>query len=217
MDHADWNYRPLLSAISRTRFRFAVKLLAAERRPSRLLEIGYGSGVFMPELARHCEELYAIDIHGMNEIVGQSLADYGVTAHLFSGSATALPFENEFFERVVAVSSLEFVTDLSAACTEIKRVLKPEGSLIVVTPGHSPIVDLGLKVLTGESAKKDYGERRESLMRTLLNHFEIERRLIAPALGSSVVHLYTAMKLRARERAAAPAPRDFHPIAFPSS
>jgi ubiquinone/menaquinone biosynthesis C-methylase UbiE len=149
-------------------------------------------------LARHCDELYGIDIHPMQEDVRQLLASFNVSAKLFSGSVAALPFESRFFDCVIAVSSLEFVADLDAACEEIKRVLKPSGRLIVVTPGHSPIVDLGLKVLTGESAKKDYGDGRHRLMTALMKSFEVERRLVAPALGSSIIHLYTAMKLRAR-------------------
>ena len=30
---------------------------------AHLLETGTGSGIFLPELARHCEKLYAFDIH----------------------------------------------------------------------------------------------------------------------------------------------------------
>lgn len=197
VDHADWNYRPLLGSISRTRFRLVVSLLGGER-VGRLLEIGYGSGVFMPELARLSEELYGIDIHGMPEPVAESLRRFSVEARLFSGSVTAMPFEENFFDRVVAVSALEFVSDIDAACREIKRVLKPSGALIVITPGHSPLVDFGLKILTGKSAKQDFDDRREKLMPTLLKHFQVERRLISPAIGNSLIKLYTALRLRAR-------------------
>lgn len=196
VDHADWNYRPVLGAISRARFKLAVSLLPPGGR-GRLLEIGYGSGVFMPELARFCEQLYGVDVHPMHAAVCASLARHGVTAELFSGGAEALPFGDHFFDCVVAVSALEFVADLDAACAEIKRVLKPGGSLVVITPGHSPLVDLGLKVLTGKTAQKDYGDRRQALMPTLLKHFDVRRRLISPALGSSLVKLYTALELAA--------------------
>jgi ubiquinone/menaquinone biosynthesis C-methylase UbiE len=197
VDHADWNYRPLLGSISRTRFRLVVSLLGGER-VGRLLEIGYGSGVFMPELARLSEELYGIDIHQMPEPVAESLRRFSIEAQLFSGSVTAMPFEESFFDRVVAVSALEFVSDIDAACREIKRVLKPNGALIVITPGHSPLVDFGLKILTGKSAKRDFDDRREKLMPTLLKHFQVERRLISPAIGNSLIKLYTALRLRAR-------------------
>ncbi|MGB7925274.1 MAG: class I SAM-dependent methyltransferase [Pyrinomonadaceae bacterium] len=194
VDHADWNYRPLLGTISRTRFRLVVSLL--DQRMGRLLEVGYGSGVFMPELARFADELYGIDIHQMTEPVAASLARFNVNARLFSGSVEALPFDENFFDCIVAVSALEFVSDTAAACREIKRALKPGGALVVVTPGHSPLVDFGLKLLTGKSAKEDYDDRRQKLMPTLLEHFRIERELTSPAVGNSLVKLYTALRLR---------------------
>jgi ubiquinone/menaquinone biosynthesis C-methylase UbiE len=197
VDHADWNYRPLLGPISRLRFRFVVSLLGEERM-HRLLEIGYGSGVFMPELARFADELYGIDIHQMTGRVAESLAGFNINAQLFSGSAVEMPFDDDFFDCMVAVSALEFVDDLGAACREIKRVLKPDGALIVVTPGHSPVVDFGLKILTGKSAKQDFDDRRQKLMPTLLDHFRVERQLVSPPVGHSLIKLYTALKLRPR-------------------
>jgi ubiquinone/menaquinone biosynthesis C-methylase UbiE len=133
----------------------------------------------------------------MQEPVCESLERTGITAQLFSGSASAMPFAAQFFDCLVAVSALEFVEDLDAACMEMKRVLRPNGSLIVITPGHSPLVDFGLRVLTGESAENDYGRRREALMPTLLRHFSVQKQLAVPAHGKSVIHLYTGLKLAA--------------------
>ncbi|HVF55349.1 MAG TPA: class I SAM-dependent methyltransferase [Pyrinomonadaceae bacterium] len=200
VDHADWNHRPLLGAISRIRYRLALSLLPDGRVP-RLLEVGYGSGVFMPELARRSDELYGIDIHEMPREVAGRLSEFGVEARLSTASASAMPFEDNFFDCLVAVSALEFVSDLDAACAEVGRVLKPEGILIVVTPGRSPVVDLGLKILTGESAKKDYDNRRESLLPTLGRHFQIQKQLTSPAVGGFVLRLYTALKLQSRAKA----------------
>ncbi len=194
VDHADWNFRPLLGPIIRARYKLVTSLLSRERY-RRLLEIGYGGGVFMPELARFCDELYGIDIHQMHGPVQKLLANFDVHAQLFPGSVTAMPFEENYFDCLVAVSALEFVGDLNRACGEIKRVLKPGGSLIVVTPGHSPLVDCGLKILTGESAKRDFKNRRQSLIPTLLNHFSVQKRLTFPSAGSSLVRLYSAIKL----------------------
>jgi len=194
VDHADWNHQPLRGTIMRLRPRLVLSLLARQRF-RRMLEVGYGSGVFMPELARHCDELYGIDPHNQHQAVSEVLARFDVAARLFSGSVSSLPFGDQFFDCVVAVSTLEFVDDLEAACLEIKRVLKPEGWLIVVTPGCSPVVDFGLWVLTRESAKNDFGDRRRTLIPTLLKHFAVQRRLTIPPVGSSVICLYTALKL----------------------
>ncbi len=195
VDQAQWNYRLVLGAIQRMRFRLAVSLLP-KQRPHRLLEIGYGSGVFMPELSRHCRELYGIDPHSQGEAVTRALESAGVAATLVSGSASALPFPTGFFDSVVAVSALEFIEDIESACLEIKRVLSPGGSLIAVTPGHSPVVDLGLRILTGKSAKQDYAGRRERLVPVLLRHFSATTIRRVPAWGGRVLCLYQALALR---------------------
>lgn len=194
VDRADWNYRPILGWIQRQRFKLIVSFLAKER-VDRLLEIGYGSGVFMPELSQHCRELYGIDIHRKQKSVTEVLAKLNVPAQLYSASATLLPFKNNFFDCLVAVSSLEFIDNLDAACWEMQRVLKPGGCLIVVTPGCSKLVDLGLKILTGQSAKTDYGDRRKSLLPTLGKYFTIESQLTVPRFGSNFICLYTGLKL----------------------
>jgi SAM-dependent methyltransferase len=150
----------------------------------------------MPELSRRCEELYGIDIHPMSHDVTAVLARHDVKANLSTASVTELPFEDRFFDGVVTVSSLEFVEDIDRACREIKRVLLPDGVFVVITPGYSRLVDLGLKVLTGEDPKKDFGERREKIIPALLKHFVVEKRILRPQFINSVVHLYTGLRLR---------------------
>ncbi len=191
VDHADWNHRPVLGWIQRLRFRMVLSLLPGARM-NRLLEVGYGSGVFMPTLATRCDELYGIDRHPMNHEVAHALGQEGIAAHLTSGSAEEMPFADGHFDAVVAVSCVEFIDNLEAACLEIRRVLKPDGAFVMVTPGHSPVVDLGLKLLTGESARRDYGDRREALIPTLLRHFAVRAQRTAPPVGTSILCLYTA-------------------------
>jgi len=193
VDHADWNYRPLLGSIMRLRFRLVVSLLGRRRYP-RLLEIGYGSGVFLPELAQHCDELFGLDIHDHHAAVSEAVKKSRVRATLLSASMTAMPFEDHSFDCVVAVSTLEFVEDLEGVCREVKRVLRLGGVLVVVTPGNSWLVDFGLKMLTGKSARADFGDRRELVIPTLLHHFRLRQRRTAPRLGTFLVHLYTGLQ-----------------------
>ena len=195
VDCADWNYRPVLGWIQRLRFKQIISLLAGIRC-QRLLEVGYGSGVFMPELDAYCEELYGIDIHSENDKVRQVLERFGITAKLYSGSAESMVFEDNFFDCVVAVSALEFVHDIDAASREINRVLKPSGHLVLVTPAHSQIVDTGLWILTGERASKNYDNRRELVIPALLKHFVSVRKSISPKVVGQIIPLYTGLKLR---------------------
>jgi SAM-dependent methyltransferase len=195
VDHDDWNFRPMLGAISRRRYHLAVALLAGHHF-GRLLEIGHGSGVFLPELAGFCDELHGIDVHDRHGEVAAALARAGVRAHLARAGMEVLPYADGFFDGLIAVSALEFVPDLEAGCLEARRVLRPGGVFVVVTPGVSPVADLGLRVLTGKSARRDFGDRRQAVLPTLRRHFRVERELTVPRVGRSLVHLYTAMRLR---------------------
>jgi 2-polyprenyl-3-methyl-5-hydroxy-6-metoxy-1,4-benzoquinol methylase len=70
VDHANWNYLPVIGVIQRLRFRLIARLMGGRRFES-LLEIGYGSGIFMPELARHAQRLAGVDIHARHvEVAG---------------------------------------------------------------------------------------------------------------------------------------------------
>ncbi len=194
VDHADWNYRPLLGSIQRWRFRLIMRLLEGIKSDS-LLEIGYGSGVFMPELARHSRTLAGIDPHPCHAEVAAVLARHGVQADLRSASAEVIPFPDASFDCIVSVSALEYIPDIDVGCREMLRVLRPGGWLIAVTPGFSPLVDFGLRVMTGERASQ-YGSRRERLLPALHAHFTLDKRLQIPPLGGRYLRLYSALRMR---------------------
>ena len=193
IDHANWNYRPLLGRIQRLRFDLTRGILRGTHS-SRLLEIGYGSGVFFPELAKYSNELHGIDPHPFPEKVKAALAQNGVKANLVQGTATDLPFTDGFFQTIVAVSALEFIDDLDTACREVKRVLEPGGRFVVVTPGHSPILDLGVRVMTGASPKNDFQKRREQILPCLYREFDVQQRTDYPSFAHGA-RLYTALSL----------------------
>ena len=197
VDKAEWNFRPLLGMIQQLRFKLILSLLP-KRRIGRLLEIGYGSGVFLPELSTHCDELYGIDPHQKAAGVSQNLKSHHVNATLFSGSAVALPFQDESFDCVVAVSCLEYMDPFEKAVAEVRRVMRRDGSLVFVTPGNSPVLDFAHYVMTGCRAQEHYGQRRASLIPTLLQTFTVQQETAVPRIGSSLITLYRAMRVGAR-------------------
>ena len=115
------------------------------------------------------------------------LAINGVSAHLSTGVAEAIPAAAGSVDCVVAVSALEFVDDLPRVCGEVARVLRPGGRFIVVTPAHSLLAD------AGKRPKDDFGDRRERLRPTLLKHFRVLEHKRFPRTG---VLLYDALALR---------------------
>jgi len=195
VDEAGWVYRPFLGTIARLRFGMIIKLLG-NRRYGRLLEIGYGSGILLPEISEHCDELHGIDPHPMPEIVTHALERNGVRAMLMAASAEAIPYRNNSFDAVIAVSALEFVTDLEMVCREIKRILKPDGRFYFVTPGISKALDVGLKLLTGNDANRDFGNRRELVLPITMRHFTFEQTVTRPPVLGAWIPLYRAVRCR---------------------
>lgn len=194
VDHADWNYRPLIGTVQRIRFKLIRRLLAGHQF-NRLLEIGYGSGVFMPELAQRASELYGIDPHPMPREVEAALAGHGIKATLATAGAESLPYEDGFFDCAVSVSAIEYVDDIDQGCRELIRVLRPGGLVAIATPGVSPIWDLALKLSTGESPKQ-YADRRQRLLPALKRHFKVEQEVVVPPIGGKLTRLYTGVLLR---------------------
>ena len=152
----------------------------------------------MPELSKRCSDLYGVDIHPLQSEVGAQLRRHDVHASLLRSSITELPFEDNSLDCVVTVSSLEFVEDIDAACREVHRVLAPGGIFVVITPGHSALVDFGLRMLTGENASRDFGQRRERILPVLKTRFAVERIEARPTVLHRIVHLYTGLRLGKR-------------------
>ncbi|SDJ28612.1 Methyltransferase domain-containing protein [Lentzea albidocapillata subsp. violacea] len=194
VDHPTWNHLPVLRGVQRLRFRIIVDLLAGTRFP-RLLDIGYGSGVFLPELARHCDDLHGVDPHQKRAEVEANLARHGVSATLTTASVENLPYDTGSFDCLVSVSTLEYVPDIEAACAEMRRVLRPGGALVLCTPGTGALWNVPLRLLTRQGPSQ-YGDRRERLQPALRGHFRVDREIRVPNLATAAVRLYTGLLLR---------------------
>src|SRR5665213_2831898 len=77
VDYFDWNYKFPIKFIQKYRFKKILKLLGNKKYDS-LLEAGTGSGIFLPELSKHCEKLYACDIHHDFDNIAAICDKYGI-------------------------------------------------------------------------------------------------------------------------------------------
>lgn len=107
------------------------RLSESERKCIRILEVGCGSGANLWMMAKE-----GFDTHGMDfsakglELARQHLGEkWGVAADLREGSFTQIPYENDYFDAVVDVVSLQHINLAGSrlALQEICRVLKPRG------------------------------------------------------------------------------------------
>ncbi len=139
-DPIDYYYRPLTSWLYRSRLRLAAGLLGPGPFEA-LLEVGYGSGVFLPELARRSRRLVGVDVHSASEAVGTMLGSQGVRAELHEGSVLELPYGDGTFDAIVCLSVLEHLRELPRAIGEMRRVLSPGGVAVLGFPARNPITD----------------------------------------------------------------------------
>src|SRR5919106_7064093 len=95
-DPIDYYYKPATARLYRARLRLATRLLESEIHES-LLEVGHGSGVFLPELARRSRRLAGLDIHTESGRVEEMLRRLGIEADLHEASLFEMPFADGEF------------------------------------------------------------------------------------------------------------------------
>jgi SAM-dependent methyltransferase len=95
-----------------------------------VLELGCGDGKTLSALARMAVVLHGLDISpAALRIARKALERDGRSADLVQGDVTALPFDDEAFNVVVAFHILDHVycEDREMAAQEVERVLAPGG------------------------------------------------------------------------------------------
>ena len=117
----------------RTAATHAAYLLPHLRSGMALLDIGCGPGSISVGLAKSVDPgaLRGLDIEEsqVKKARAAAAAEGLENASFDVGDVTALPFDDDTFDVVHAHAALEHVQDLTAALSEIKRVLKPGGIL----------------------------------------------------------------------------------------
>ncbi len=196
VDYFDWNYKFPIKYVQLYRFKKIVKLLGAKKYPA-LLEAGTGSGIFIPELSKHCEQLYACDIHSNFENIHTVCKHYGINTYKVSTqSIEQTNFSNQQFDAVVAVSVLEFVPDVQKALTEIKRILKKDGVFITICPMESKLLDFFLSLYTTKKPEDEFGSARQKVSTLLEENFIVEKKgYMLPIIGK-LFPIYTHYKLK---------------------
>lgn len=102
-----------------------------------LLEIGCGTAPLMVAAASRYKRVVGVDIAFRWLVVAKKrLAEAGLDLPLICACAEALPFPDATFDRVVADSTLEHVSDQGKALGQCHRVMKPAGYLFVSTPNR---------------------------------------------------------------------------------
>lgn len=126
---------PILNRANRTINTDAVELLDVAPHHDAL-DVGFGGGVGLVELQRRAQHGFVAGLELSEEMVRQAERRFrrevaGGRMEIRRGKVEALPFDDGRFDRVVSVNTIYFWPDPAAAASELRRVLRPGGRVVL--------------------------------------------------------------------------------------
>lgn len=110
------------------------------------LEIGPGSGVYLPVLSHLFQKVTAIDIEETFLKHAEELTRKYSNVSLFADDIRDSRLPSERFDLVLCSEVIEHLGDARKAMKEMHRLLKPQGILILTTPQRYSILELVAKI-----------------------------------------------------------------------
>ena len=116
--------------------RKAVKEIADTAEPLNILDEACGTCDFTIEIAKGAPQgskVTGIDLsEGMLQIGREKCRKEGITAELQTGDCEAMPYDEGTFDRIGVAFGVRNFENLPKGLTEMHRVLKPEGKLVIL-------------------------------------------------------------------------------------
>jgi 2-polyprenyl-6-hydroxyphenyl methylase/3-demethylubiquinone-9 3-methyltransferase len=129
-------------------FALRMAFLAERVAPGeRVLDLGCGDGRFASALREAGIEVVAADA-AESALARARARDPTLDLRLIEPQGP-LPFADSVFDVVWAGELIEHVADTQAWFSEVRRVLRGDGRLLLSTPNHSPLAVLGLALHPG--------------------------------------------------------------------
>jgi 2-polyprenyl-3-methyl-5-hydroxy-6-metoxy-1,4-benzoquinol methylase len=178
-------------------------LLERYQPGARVLDVGCGEGWFTGALARAGREAVGIDV-AQEPLRRAREREGGLDVRLVPAEGP-WPLEDVSFDAVWAGEVIEHVADTAGWLSELRRVLRSGGALVLSTPAHEPLTRLVLG-LSGRAFAAHFDPRSDHLRfytrRTvvaLLEDFGFERietRALGGLPGARRVLLVAARRSR---------------------
>lgn len=101
------------------------------KKGDSILDVGCGQGLFSREMAMLGAEVKGIDIS--KELIAIAKARNNKNIFYTVGSASdPLPFEENYFDKAIIILAIQNIADAGKVFEGVKKVLKKDGSLIMV-------------------------------------------------------------------------------------
>jgi demethylmenaquinone methyltransferase/2-methoxy-6-polyprenyl-1,4-benzoquinol methylase len=138
-DNISENYDGLNRVISfgiDVKWRKKVVAIVGENNPKQILDIATGTGdLAIMMAALNPDRIVGLDISaGMLEVGKQKIAKVNLSdkIEMIVGDSENMPFDDETFDAITVSFGVRNFANLDKGLTEIKRVLKPNGKLVIL-------------------------------------------------------------------------------------
>lgn len=120
-------------------WRISTTRAIAPRKGMRILDVAAGTGTSSAAIAKSGARVVALDFSEGMLAVGRERNSENSLIEFVQGDATKLPFGDNEFDAVTISFGLRNVNKPKQALTEMLRVLKPGGRLVICEFSHPPI------------------------------------------------------------------------------
>lgn len=130
----------------------------------RTLEIGAGLGEHLRYESLEGHDYYAVELR--EELADSVAASFPHVTTLVGDCQERLPFEDGFFDRVLAIHVLEHLPDLPAALEEVARLLTPDGRFVAVIPCEGGLLySLARRLTSKRIFEREFGREYDWFIR----------------------------------------------------
>jgi len=146
-DYYDYSmeYNPIKKYFHETRFKVITNMAANAK--GKLLDIGCAGGTFTNELSMNTDaKITAIDISP--QAIEYAQDRYPHIDFRVHDASFQLPFADNSFDTITILETLEHVLNPVEILQDMKRVLKPDGEIVVLVPSENWYFQLGWMIWT---------------------------------------------------------------------
>ena len=118
----------------------------------RLLEIGFGNGSFLKLAQKEGWDVHGVDLSSPNVRHAREVLEL---PNIFQGTIADLDYGDDYFDVVAAFNFIEHVADQRGTLAHIRRLVRPNGLVILLCPNTSGIYHLLVGDIFSESDALD--------------------------------------------------------------